>query len=129
MGAALKRRHGVLDRAVRRDEQDEGPRTDLEQAVEQGNAVDAGELDVAQGDVVPPFRGPFQRVLAGRAGAYGEALLLQVLREGVADEGFVVHDEDAGGRGASAGRGHRSSGAGRGTGLVRRYSHCTVGGR
>ncbi len=46
-----ERGHGVLDGRIRRDHQDERLGPDLEQAVEQFQAVGAGQLDVAQGHV------------------------------------------------------------------------------
>ena len=92
---ALEGRDGVLDRGVGGDHQDQGLGPDLEQAVEQFEAVGAGQLDVAEGQVGLEPLGEGQ----GRGGVAGHAdlvaLPLEELLEGRGDHLLVVDDEDA----------------------------------
>ena len=67
----------------------------LLQAVEQFQAVHARQLHVAQGDVEALLGGQGQRLLADAAGGDGEALLVEVLGQRVADQRLVVDDQDA----------------------------------
>ena len=92
---ALEGRDGVLDRGVGGDHHDQGLGPDLEQAVEQLQAVEAGQLDVAEGQVGLEPLGEGQ----GRGGVAGHAdlvpLPLEELLERRGDHLLVVDDEDA----------------------------------
>jgi hypothetical protein len=80
--------------------------TVLVDRVEQCEAVDPGHLQVGDDHVGARLRQAVEGLLAGRGGAHVMAVASKLGREDLADAGFVVDDEDAGGHGTS-GRGTR----------------------
>ena len=92
--AAAERGDGILDRGIGGDHHDQRLGPDLEQPVEQAQAVEARELHVAEGDVRLEPLDQGQR-LAGVGGRRDlVALALKELLERRGDHLLVIDDQD-----------------------------------
>jgi hypothetical protein len=104
VGAALKRFDRILDGRISGHERDQCLRADLEQTVEQFNAVEPGQLHIADGDIEPFLRRQFEAGFGGRGGFDRVRFLCQELGQCAADQRFVIDDEDSARRRCGTGR-------------------------
>src|SRR5262249_17529294 len=64
-----------------------------QQAVEQVESLDVGELHIAEDDLEERLGGAFERFLAAAAGADVETLLCEIFGEGIANERLVIDNQ------------------------------------